>query len=154
VIMQPARSFWKLVLAMALVFGAAGMVRAADEKQADKHGDKAAGKHDDKHGDKPFNLFQGELDLAIWTILVFLLLFFILSKYAWKPMLEGLKKREENIRGAVEEAKIARAETERMRGEFQRELDAAHQQIPKLMDEARRKAEALAEEMRAKANAD
>jgi F0F1-type ATP synthase membrane subunit b/b' len=43
---------------------------------------------------------------------------------------------------------------ERVKAEFQRELEAAHQQIPKLMEEARRKAQELADEMRAKANAD
>jgi len=160
VIMHPARSFWKLVLALALVLGASAGAWADDkDKPAEQHGDKKDEKHKDKHDDQhgkkdAFNLFAGELDLAIWTVVVFLLLFFILSKYAWGPMLVGLKKREENIRTAVEEAKIARAETERMRGEFRRELDAAHQEIPKLMEDARRKAQELAEEIRSKANAD
>ena len=34
------------------------------------------------------------LDLTIWTIVVFLLLLFVLGRFAWKPMLQGLQKRE------------------------------------------------------------
>ena len=41
------------------------------------------------------------LDLAVWTLVVFLLLLFVLTKYAWNPMLEGLKKREGQIRAAI-----------------------------------------------------
>jgi len=93
-------------------------------------------------------------DLGLWTIVVFLALFFILSKVAWGPMLEGLQKREQTIRSAVEEAKEARKETERVRAEFKAEMEKAYAEIPRMMDEARRDAQALAEEMRAKAQAD
>jgi len=143
--MQRARILWNVALSLALVLLTTGLAWAADDHHAPKKTEGGAGGLD---------IFAGALDLAIWTIVVFLLLLFILTKFAWTPMLEGLRKREESIRGAIDEAKVARAETERMRGEFQRELDAAHQQIPKLMEEARRKAQELAEEMRTKANAD
>jgi F-type H+-transporting ATPase subunit b len=93
-------------------------------------------------------------DLGLWTIVVFLLLFFVLRKMAWGPILEGLKKREDNIRLAVEEAKIARAETEKIRADFKAQMDKAYAEIPKIMDEARREAQQLADDMRAKANAD
>src|SRR5206468_1913312 len=56
-------------------------------------------------------------DLGLWAIVVFVLLILILRKAAWGPMLDGLQKREENIRNAVEEAKKARAETERITAE-------------------------------------
>lgn len=88
-------------------------------------------------------------DLGLWTVVVFVLLLIILRKYAWGPMLEGLKKREDSIRLAVEEAKIARSETEKQRTLFQKELDEAYQKIPAMMDEARRDADRLKEEMRA-----
>jgi len=141
--MERARYLWNVVLSLVLTLATTGLVWAADS-------------HGSPKSETPSNLdiFAGALDLAIWTIVVFLLLLFVLTKFAWKPMLEGLRKREESIRGAVEEAKIARAETERAKSEFQRELAEAHQQIPKLMEEARRKAQELNDEMRAKANAD
>src|SRR5262245_18426960 len=126
--MRRARYFWNVALAFALVLVTLGVVGAADDDY---------GKGGSKGGSAKLDIFADALDLIIWTIVVFLLLLFILSKYAWKPMLEGLKKREESILRAVEEAKVARAETQRMQAEFQRKLDDAHQQIPQLMEEAR-----------------
>ena len=52
--------------------------------------------------DKPPAILDLRWDLGLWTIVVFLLLFFVLRKLAWGPMLEGLKKREESIRLAVD----------------------------------------------------
>src|SRR5688572_32547553 len=101
-------------------------------------------------GDEKPGVFAGSMELAIWTLCVFLLLLFILTKFAWKPILEGLRRREEHIRAAVEEAKVARAETEKARAEFRAELAKAHEQIPMMMEEARRDALRLAEEMKAK----
>lgn len=88
-------------------------------------------------------------DLAVWTVVIFLLLLVILRKMAWGPMLEGLRKREQTISDAVEEAKKARAETERISREFKTKMDQAYAEIPKLMDDARREAEALKEDVRA-----
>lgn len=93
-------------------------------------------------------------DLGLWTVVVFVLLFIILKKAAWGPILDGLKKREDNIRASVEEAKLARAETERVRTEFKAEMAKAYDQIPKMMDDARRDGQALIEQMRSQAVAE
>jgi len=95
-----------------------------------------------------------QLGLGIWTVVVFLLLFWVLRKYAWGPMLDALHRREDTIRGAVEEAKVARADMERMRSDFEARMAEANAQIPRMMAEARRHAEELAAEMRARAQAD
>ena len=104
--------------------------------------------------DEPPKVIDIASDLALWTIVVFLLLFFVLKKAAWGPILSGLQKREDNIREAAEEAKRAREETQRVTAEFQAKMDQAYAEIPKLMDQARKDAQRLAEEMRAKAQAD
>jgi F-type H+-transporting ATPase subunit b len=88
-------------------------------------------------------------EVGIWTIVVFILLLLILRKAAWGPILEGLHKREETIKNAVEEAKQARADTQRVTAEFQVKMDQAYAEIPKIMAQARREAEAFKEEMRA-----
>lgn len=88
-------------------------------------------------------------DLGLWAIVIFVLLMFILRKAAWDPMLEGLRKREETIRSSVEEAKKARAETERITAEFKLKMEQAYAEIPRIMEEARRDADLLKEEMRA-----
>jgi F-type H+-transporting ATPase subunit b len=120
------------------------IVQVLDEDQRKKY-------EESKHSE---GIFAWALDLFVWTLAVFLLLLFILTKYAWKPMLEALRKREDAIRSAVDEAKHARAETERVRNEFQAEMAKAYAEIPKMMDQARKDAQTLAEEMRAKALAD
>jgi F-type H+-transporting ATPase subunit b len=103
---------------------------------------------------KPPNPVAIYWDLGLWTIVVFLLLYTVLKKNAWGPILSGLQKREENIREAAEEAKRARAETQKVTAEFQTKMDQAYAEIPKLLDQARKDAQQLAEEMRAKAQAD
>jgi F-type H+-transporting ATPase subunit b len=107
---------------------------------------------DGEHG--PPNVMEFRADTAFWSIVVFLALLFILSKYAWPPILEGLKKREETIRSSIEEAKKTREEMVQLRNQFQKEMAEAQQQIPKLMEDARKKAEEMSNEIRAKAVAD
>jgi F-type H+-transporting ATPase subunit b len=106
----------------------------------------------DPGGSNP--LFPPRVDLTLWTIVVFVVLLLVLQRFAWGPMVEGLKKRESHIRLAVDEAKLAREETERLRAQFKTEMDQAFAKIPQMMEEARRSGEKLAEEMRAKATAD
>lgn len=91
--------------------------------------------------------FSGALDLTIWTWVVFLLLFFILKKYAWGPMLEGLKKREDNIHQAMQEAQHARTEAQQLRNQLQAEVSKAHETVREILDEARRDAQHTKDEM-------
>src|SRR5437764_9451988 len=99
-------------------------------------------------------LMELRADTAIWSIVVFVGLFAILYFKAWPLVLEGLQKREETIRSSLEEAKKVRAEMVTLKADFQQELADAHQQIPRLMEEGRKKAEELSNEMRVKAAAD
>jgi len=112
------------------------------------HSSSTAG-HEEKAD--PFKL---ALDLTIWTIVVFLLLLFVLSRFAWKPMLEGLRKREEAIQAALDDAKRAQEEAQRLREEFQAEKLKTADQVRAMIDEARRDAQATADDMIKKAKAD
>ena len=49
-------------------------------------------------------LVQPDPGLYIWTIIVFLVLLFLLMKFAWKPLLAMLEKREDNIRQSLLDA--------------------------------------------------
>src|SRR5207247_7046678 len=84
--------------------------------------------------DLPVNILAIQWDLGLWTLVVFGLLLLILRKVAWGPMLEGLKRREANIREAIEDAKRARAEAEQVRAQFQREMAKAHGNVRPLLD--------------------
>jgi F-type H+-transporting ATPase subunit b len=86
-------------------------------------------------------------DLGIWTVVVFGGLLFILSKTAWPAMLEGLKKREQNIADAISAAETARTEAEKSRLELKAEMAKANDNIRAMMDEARKDASVAKEEM-------
>lgn len=104
------------------------------------------------HGEaKDRQIFEWALDLGIWTIVVFLLLVFILKKYAWGPMLEGLQKREENIRAAIDEARAAREEAARLRETIQGERAKISEEARKVAEEARRRGEERVAELEAEA---
>ncbi len=99
--------------------------------------------------EKPLpNPLDIKADLGLWALVIFLALVFILQKYAWGPMLQGLQKREATIRDSVEEAQKARAETLQITAEFKAKMDQAYAEIPKIMEQARRDADAFKEEMR------
>jgi F-type H+-transporting ATPase subunit b len=99
-------------------------------------------------------IFAPALDLTIWTIVVFLILLFILGKFAWAPMLKGLEARERSIHQAVEEAHRAREETSKLRDEVLRERAKAEEEARATIEGARRDAQKQADELRAKAVAE
>ena len=82
-------------------------------------------------------------DLSLYTLIVFGLLFFILSYFAWPPIMAGMKAREDAITGARDEALAARAAAEAARAELAAKLAAAQGEIRAMLDEARKDADAL-----------
>ena len=59
-------------------------------------------------------LVQLDPGLFVWTILTFLLLLFVLAKFAWKPLLKMLNDREELIRSSLEDAEKAKEKLEKL----------------------------------------
>ncbi len=100
-----------------------------------------------------------QLDLMIWTIVIFVLLFVVLrfvklpgaSAPAWVMMVQGLRKREQSILQAIEDAKRAREDAEQMKLQYQNELQKAQDQVRAVIEEGRRNAQQIAEEMVSKA---
>lgn len=101
---------------------------------------------------KKRDLFPWAMDLGVWTLVVFLLLLFVLSKFAWKPMLQGLEHRERTIQAALHEAQQARDEAAKIRGQLEEQLHKANDQARSILDEARRAAERTTGEMVAEAH--
>ena len=92
--------------------------------------------------------------LFIWTILTFLVLLGLLAKFAWKPLLAALDRRQQMIAQAVEDAKKAREEIERVRQESVHVLNKARVDAEAIVSRAQSDASAFHEEMRQKAIAD
>ena len=61
-------------------------------------------------------LVQPEPGLFIWTIVTFLVLLWILARYAWRPLLDALENRQEMIRKSLDDARQAKQDLERVQG--------------------------------------
>jgi F-type H+-transporting ATPase subunit b len=92
-------------------------------------------------------LLAPRFDLGIWSIIIFVLLVLVLRPLAWRPMLEGLQRREQGIQNAIKEAEEARASAQSLQREFQERINKAHEQVRDMLDEARKEAQALRDEM-------
>lgn len=88
---------------------------------------------------------------GIVTIVIFVLLVAVLGKYAWGPILSGLKAREEKIRKDIAEAEAARAKAEATLREYNRQLETAEQKVRDLLNQAATDAEKLAAQIRTRA---
>jgi F-type H+-transporting ATPase subunit b len=99
-------------------------------------------------------LVQVDPGLYIWTIAVFLLLVAALAKFAWRPLLAGLKSREDAIRKSLDDAQQAKQELERLHVESQRILAEARVQAEQILSSTRADASRFREELMQKAQAD
>ncbi|HKI31289.1 MAG TPA: F0F1 ATP synthase subunit B [Gemmataceae bacterium] len=94
------------------------------------------------------------LDLTIWTIVVFALLLWVLRKFAWKPILDGLQGREARIRGALDEAQTAREDAQKLRDQLQAEMNKVYDKMREMLDEARREGQQAKDRMIAEGKAE
>lgn len=86
--------------------------------------------------------FAGDVGTAIWTVVIFGLVLFVLGKYAWGPVLGALQARESYVRDALEAAKREREEAEGRLKEYLGKLDNARTEAQAILDEGKRDAEA------------
>ncbi len=64
--------------------------------------------------------------LIFWSFVSFLLLFFVLKRYAFPPILDALEERRKKIQSDLGDAEKLKTEAQKMKEELERELDAAH----------------------------
>jgi F-type H+-transporting ATPase subunit b len=94
----------------------------------------------------PINPVKAELGLAVWTVVVFVLLMAVLTKFAWKPLLEALHSREQHLEHVLLETERARNESEAALAEHRRLMAKASDEVRAILDKARQEAEAAANE--------
>ncbi len=92
--------------------------------------------------------------LIIWTVVIFVVVVIVLGKFAWKPILNVLKQREERIRESLEKAENVAAEAERAMAEQKAELDKHRQEMTEALRRTREEAEKGAQELLDKARAE
>ncbi|MFN8289262.1 MAG: F0F1 ATP synthase subunit B [Chitinophagaceae bacterium] len=82
-------------------------------------------------------LLTPDFGLLIWTLVAFLIVFFILKKFAWPAIVKGLKDRQQTIAESLETAEKVKAEMAQMKSENEALLAKAREERAQLLKEAR-----------------
>ncbi len=99
-------------------------------------------------------LFSVDLGLSVWTIVVFLLLLWVLRRFAWGPILGALDDRERRIQSSIDEANRLREEAEDLLKEHQAKVAQAQKEAQEIVNESRQAGERLRREVEEKARAE
>jgi F-type H+-transporting ATPase subunit b len=99
-------------------------------------------------------LVTPDLGLVIWMSLTFLTVLFLLSKFAWKPILKMIKDREESIEGALQSAEKAKQEMVRLQSNNENLLREAQLEREAMLKAARDAKDAMINDAKATAKAE
>ena len=98
--------------------------------------------------------FAGNVGNAIWTLAIFLLVVIILGKFAWGPVLALLQEREQFIHKSLADAKRDREEAEARLKEYAAKIQTARAEAGAIVEEARRDAERLRDDLKQRTRAE
>ncbi|RVU01588.1 F0F1 ATP synthase subunit B [Mucilaginibacter limnophilus] len=93
-------------------------------------------------------LVTPEIGLVFWTTVSFLILFFLLAKFAWKPIMKAIDERERSIEDALLKADAAKEEMSRLTNENEALLKQARAERDQILAEARKLKEQIVAEAR------
>jgi F-type H+-transporting ATPase subunit b len=96
-------------------------------------------------------LITPDYGLIFWMLVSFSVLLFILKKFAWKPILQGIKSREEYIAKALRDAEYARNEIAKLEERSNEMRAQAQAEKDEILAQARQTKDRIIEEANAKA---
>ena len=99
-------------------------------------------------------MFQLEPGVIIWTIVNFLGLLFVLWRFAWKPILEALDRREGKIKESLERADAAQQEAEKRLREYAEMINNSKKEAQELVALGKERGETMRKEIVEKAHAE
>lgn len=92
------------------------------------------------------------IGLIFWQTVTFILVLFLLSKFAWKPIMASLRQREESIESALRQADQAKLEMQALKADNEKLLQEARIERDRILREATEAGNALVEQARSKAS--
>ena len=104
--------------------------------------------------DRDNPLVQPDPGLFIWTIATFLVLLYLLAKFAWRPLLAALESRQEDIRKSLDDADKAKKELEQVQEESNRIVSKARADADAIIASSRADAAKLQDELKQNARAE
>ena len=99
-------------------------------------------------------LLQPGLGLLVWTLIAFAIVFFILKKFAWKPLLAALKERETGIADAISSAEKVKLEMASLKNENEALMNRAREERAVMIKEAKLASDKMISEAKDKAKAE
>jgi len=99
------------------------------------------------------SLIEPQIGTIFWTLITFLVLLFVLGRYAWKPLLGALGEREKSIQSSIDDALRNREETESMLQQQRELLNESRRERAEALAEGRKDAEKVRSEMLEEARA-
>lgn len=97
------------------------------------------------------DLLIPEIGLVFWHTLSFLILLFLLTKFAWKPVMKAIKERETSIESALASAEKAKLEMTRLTNENEQLLKEARAERDVILKEAKELKDKIVSEAKAEA---
>ncbi len=105
---------------------------------------------------EPVSIWNGDIYTSLFGLILFIVLLVVLGKFAWGPILDGLKKREDFIRQQIKDAEGARADAEKTLRRYETKMQKAEDRAAEVINEARDEAlkitQRVTEEAQAKAD--
>lgn len=98
-----------------------------------------------------FTVARPGIGLLVWTFLIFVIFWVMVGKFAFGPIKDALKKRENDIQSALDEAKNAKEEMAKLNSDNQRLLNEAREERARLLREAKLTGDHMISEAREKA---
>ncbi len=83
------------------------------------------------------DLLLPHLGLMVWTLLAFIIVFFLLAKFAWKPIITGLNDRESNIADAIASAEKVKLEMAQLKNDNEKLLTEAREERAMMIKDAK-----------------
>lgn len=139
-----------LVWAVSIVSVSARAFEAAPPTASEAGAPATAG---DDHAEK-VNPMEPQPSLAVWTFVVFIGLFAVLGKFAWKPLIEALHRREAHLEHCLRQSEQARDDAEKLLAEHRKLMADADDKVRDLLFQAQRDAQANASELLKRAQDD
>lgn len=96
-------------------------------------------------------LTNPSIGLLFWQLVIFLILLFLLTKFAWKPILNSLREREDSIEGALRMADQAKLEMQQLKAGNEKLLAEARLERDRIIKEATDVSNQLIEQAKTKA---
>jgi len=100
------------------------------------------------------DLLTPELGLFFWTLVAFLLVFIILKKFAWKPILNSLGEREKGIADSIATAERVKNEMSQLQSENEKLLIQAREERTTMLKEAKEMKDRIVGEAKEQAKAE